>query len=90
MWESGPLGPAPTIAFLHGGGIGGWMWTPQVERLRREHRRCLLVPDSPEHGSRRSEKPFTIRSTAEGIAELILSRAGTDAPTWWDSRSEPK
>jgi pimeloyl-ACP methyl ester carboxylesterase len=67
--ETGPTG-APAIVFLHGGGGGGWMWRPQVERL--PDYRCI-VPDLPEHG--RSPGPFSIQGAAEQVARLIRQRA---------------
>lgn len=39
---------APTIVVLHGGGVGGWMWKPQIAQLEAGYH--LLVPDLPEHG----------------------------------------
>ncbi len=69
--EFGPV-TAPTIVFLHGGGGAGWMWQPQVEALGDYHG---LVPDLPEQGKSVNEKPFTIQSSAERIAELIRTRA---------------
>jgi len=68
------FGPAtaPTIIFLHGGGVSGWMWQPQIEQLHDFH---CLVPDLPEQGQSVNEKPFTIHGSAERIAELIRTRA---------------
>jgi pimeloyl-ACP methyl ester carboxylesterase len=54
---------APTICFLHGGGVSGWMWRPQVEALQDSYH--CLIPDLPEHG----------KSAARRIAELIRERA---------------
>lgn len=69
--EFGPTG-APTVVFLHGGGVAGWMWQPQIEQLNDFH---CLVPDLPEQGQSVDEKPFTIQDSAERIAELIQLRA---------------
>jgi pimeloyl-ACP methyl ester carboxylesterase len=69
--ESGPAG-APAIVFLHGGGVSGWMWEPQVEALGDCH---CLVPDLPEHGRSAGEKPFTILDSAARAADLIRARA---------------
>jgi len=44
--EAGPAG-APTIIFLHGGGLSSAMWQPQLERLHYYH---CLAPDLPEQG----------------------------------------
>lgn len=70
--ESGPK-TAPTIVFLHGGGVSGWMWTPQVQVLSSEYH--CLVPDLPEHGGSRDMQPFTMVNAADGVAELIRCRA---------------
>ncbi len=60
---------APTICFLHGGGISGWMWRPQVEALQVTYH--CLIPDLPEHGLSASVQPFTIADATHRIAELI-------------------
>jgi pimeloyl-ACP methyl ester carboxylesterase len=69
--ETGPVS-APTIVLVPGGGIGGWFWTPQIERLPEYH---LLVPDMPEQGRSLSEGPFTVADGAERLAGLIRCRA---------------
>lgn len=71
VYEQGPAS-ASTIVFLHGGGGGGWMWQPQVETLSDYH---ILVPDLPEHGQSAEICPFSIKDSAERIAELIGVRA---------------
>lgn len=70
--EFGPAG-APTIVFLHGGGVGGWMWKPQIAQLQDEYH--LLVPDLPEHGQSIEVKPCTLQNAAAEVAELIRTRA---------------
>ncbi len=62
----------PTIVFLHGGGVGGWMWQPQIEELCDYH---CIVPDLPEQGGSVKDGPFTILGSAEQVAELIRTRA---------------
>jgi pimeloyl-ACP methyl ester carboxylesterase len=69
--ETGPE-DAPTIVFLHGGGAGGWMWKPQLDRLTDYH---CLVPDLPEQGKSLEAGLFTHRGSAELVAELIRKRA---------------
>lgn len=69
---SGPAN-APAIVFLHGGGISGWMWEPQVEALR-DHFHCL-VPDLPEHGRSAGTGPLTLADSATRVAEVIRQRA---------------
>ena len=68
--ESGPVS-APTIVFLHGGGVSGWSWQPQIEAFPDYH---LLVPDLPEHGRSLAEAPFTFPDAAARIADLIRDR----------------
>ena len=67
---SGPM-DAPPIIFLHGGGVGGWMWAPVMERLPDYH---CLAPDQPEHGGSRLIAPFSIALAAEKVAELIQAQ----------------
>ena len=68
--ESGPVS-APTIVFLHGGGVSGWSWQPQIEAFPDYH---LLVPDLPEHGRSLAEAPFTFPDAAARVAGLIRDR----------------
>ncbi len=70
--EFGPANAA-TIVFLHGGGVGGWMWKPQIAQLKDEYH--LLVPDLPEHGQSAEVKPMTLQNAAAQVAELIRARA---------------
>ncbi len=69
--ERGPAS-APTICFLHGGGVSGWMWRPQVEALQDTYH--CLVPDLPEHGLSAAVQPFTIEDAAGRVARLIRVR----------------
>lgn len=62
----------PSIVFLHGGGVSGWMWQPQNEQLSDYH---CIVPDLLEQGEGADEHPFTIQASAEQVAELIKTRA---------------
>lgn len=70
--ESGPA-DAPTILFLHGAGVAGWMWQPQVDDLARDFH--CLVPDLPGHGQSPDAVPFTLADCTAQIASLIHSRA---------------
>lgn len=65
--SSGPEG-APIIVFLHGGGVGSWMWNPVIELLTDYH---CIAPDQPEHGGSRAIGKFSILLAAEKVAELI-------------------
>ena len=69
--DTGPAA-APVIVFLHGGGVSGWMWRPQVAALSPAFR--CLVPDLPEHGQSRAESPFRIEDAAARVASLIQDR----------------
>lgn len=57
------------VVFLHGGGISSWMWDFQFPAFTDYH--CLAV-DLLEHGNRSNSGPFTIRSTAEAVKEIII------------------
>lgn len=69
--ETGPEG-APSVVFLHGGGMSGWMWD-RVGSLMRDYH--CIIPDMPGHGMSRSESPFTHKGAAASIAEVIKTRA---------------
>ncbi|MHB1653693.1 MAG: alpha/beta fold hydrolase [Desulfitobacteriaceae bacterium] len=62
----------PSIVFIHGGGISGWMWQKQVEHFSDYH---CIVPDLPEHGKSIDEGPLSLADCANRIADLIESRA---------------
>ena len=72
--SSEAFGPnnAPTIVFMHGGGVGWWMWLPVIKYLPDYH---CLTPDQPEHGSNRQIAPFSMELSAEKVADLILQQA---------------
>jgi pimeloyl-ACP methyl ester carboxylesterase len=70
--EFGPA-DAPSILFLHGGGVGGWSWRPQIEAFQADYH--LLVPDLPEHGQSLEVTPFSMTDAAARMAELIHKRA---------------
>ncbi len=60
-----------TILFLHGGGLSGRMWQPQIERLPEF--RCL-APDLPGHGQL-AGVPLSIPDTVRRLAELLRQEA---------------
>jgi pimeloyl-ACP methyl ester carboxylesterase len=68
--EAGPV-DAPTIIFLHGGGLSSAMWQPQLERLHDYH---CLAPDLPEQGNSANIGPFTFADASRQVADLIRER----------------
>lgn len=58
----------PSIVFIHGGGISGWMWHKQVEHFNDFH---CIVPDLPEHGKSINEGPLNLKDCADRISDLI-------------------
>lgn len=69
--ESGNVN-GQTIVFLHGGGVGGWMWDKQIESFHDFH---CLVPDLPEHGKSLNEGPISISDCVDLVAHLIEDKA---------------
>ena len=72
-FESSGSEKAPTIIFLHGGGIGGWMWRKQVQALKAEYH--CLIPDLPEQGESVNVGPYSVEFAADCIADLIRGQA---------------
>lgn len=56
------------IVFLHGAGMGGWMWRPQIEALSRFQ---CLAPDLPAHGRNLAEPWTSIHDAARWVAAFI-------------------
>jgi pimeloyl-ACP methyl ester carboxylesterase len=71
--EAGPTGE-PTMLFLHGAGVAGWVWEPQLDALSDRH---LIVPDLPDHGGSRGEPFESIETVAQSLGRLINERAPT-------------
>ncbi len=69
-FETGSPG-APAIVFLHGGGLSGRQWEPQLAQLQEFH---CLAPDLPEQGRSIHLAPFTLEGAASAVAELIAQR----------------
>lgn len=69
---SGPA-TAPTIVFLHGGGVGGWMWRKQVAAFEADYH--CLVPTLPEQGQTATGGEFSMRDATTQVAELIHTHA---------------
>lgn len=69
--EFGPI-EAPLLVFIHGGGVGGWMWEEQVKFFHDYH---CLVPTLPEHGIQKGDIQFSIRESAKQLNDLIVEKA---------------
>jgi pimeloyl-ACP methyl ester carboxylesterase len=59
---------APAIVFLHGGGLSGRQWQPQMERLSDYY---CLAPDLPEQGKSLHISPFRLEDAAKRVIDLI-------------------
>lgn len=62
----------PTVLFLHGGNVAGWMWADQVEALPDHH---CLVPDLPGFGRSGDLHWTSLADVADQLAALIAERA---------------
>lgn len=63
----------PLLVFIHGGGVGGWMWDKQIAYFNEYH---CLVPTLQGHGDRSAETSFSIRENALEIIKLIEQKKG--------------
>ncbi|MCM3638099.1 alpha/beta hydrolase [Sporosarcina luteola] len=63
----------PLLVFIHGGGVGGWMWDKQIAYFKDYH---CLVPTLQGHGDRSNETSFSIRENALEIIQLIEQKKG--------------
>jgi pimeloyl-ACP methyl ester carboxylesterase len=66
---------APTVLFLHGGNVAGWMWGPQLPAFPD---RRLLVPDLPGFGDNAHLEWLSVGDTADSLADLVAERC--DSP----------
>jgi len=62
---------APAIVFLHGAGLSGRMWQPQMDSLTDYY---CLAPDLPEQGKSLDIGPFRLEDAAWRVIELIDGR----------------
>ena len=68
------LEDASNILFIHGAGVAGWMWKPQLADLSKDYH--CLVPDLPGHGQNPADEAFSIEASVEGIAAIIRQHGG--------------
>ena len=57
------------ILFLHGGGVGGWMWDEQVQYFKGKYH--CIVPDLPGHGRSRETDFVSIKDCAFQLIHLL-------------------
>ncbi len=65
--EHGPK-DAPSLVFLHGNAVGGWMWQPFLSVLQDYH--CLLL-DLPGHGKSNGQEWLSLADTADQVLRVI-------------------
>lgn len=61
----------PLILFIHGGGVGGWMWDKQVQYFSQYH--CIVPELIDNEASNTSD--FTIEDSAKKLLSLIVEKA---------------
>jgi pimeloyl-ACP methyl ester carboxylesterase len=64
----------PAIVFLHGGGVSGRMWQPQLQGLSGEY--FCLAPDLPGHANSADIRPFSLRTAVAEASMLIEESTG--------------
>ncbi|WP_163542450.1 alpha/beta fold hydrolase [Occultella kanbiaonis] len=65
-------GAGPSVLFLHGGTVAGWMWEDQVEALPDHH---SLVPDLPGFGASAALDWTSVADVADQLAAIVADRA---------------
>lgn len=63
--ESGNRGN-PVVFLIHGGGLSGWMWRPQIEALEQQY--CIVTPILDGHGE---ESGIVFESISKSAKEII-------------------
>ena len=64
------------VLLLHGGGLNGSQWAPQLDQLAEFH---CIAPDMPEHGGSAAFGPLTLAGAAQRLLAL-LDRLAADKP----------
>jgi len=59
----------PLMVFIHGGGVGGWMWDKQVVYFSRNFH--CIVPELLGHGNNNDGLDFSIELAAKKVNKLI-------------------
>ncbi|WP_154793723.1 alpha/beta fold hydrolase [Occultella kanbiaonis] len=65
-------GAGPSVLFLHGGNVAGWMWDDQVRALPDHH---SLVPDLPGFGASAALDWTSIADVVDQLAVIVADRA---------------
>jgi len=63
----------PLFVFIHGGGVGSWMWTEQLDYFSHYH--CVTI-DLPGHGRSIINQTFSIEDISQEILSIIESLRG--------------
>lgn len=61
-----PKGERSTLVFIHGGGVGPWMWEEQIGYFSAEY--DVVTPTLPGHDNHRRSVFSTHRQAVEAVA----------------------
>jgi pimeloyl-ACP methyl ester carboxylesterase len=64
-----------TIVFVHGGGLGPWMWKKQFEYFSQFR---ILAPELPGHGNSAKVLPCTIEFCAKAVGKFLDEMLGNE------------